>query len=118
VAAGLTHGDRKEKKDASKKTMRNLLQEKQRHLEPQARKAQARRGPARSARSRACSAKPNTWWARCSWVRQTGAVTGAVKCAVEAGGKEMGISKESENKGSSPKGKAKEPNGEEPNNRK
>ena len=48
----------------------------------------------------------------------TDAVTGAVKGAVEAGGEEMGISKESDNKGSSPKGKAKESHSEEPKNRK
>lgn len=48
----------------------------------------------------------------------TGAVTGAVKGAVEAGGKEMGISKETEEKSSSAKDKAKWPNGEEPKNRK
>ena len=47
-----------------------------------------------------------------------GAATGAVKGALEAGGKEMGIPKESENKGSLPKGKAKESDNDEPKNRK
>jgi predicted Rossmann-fold nucleotide-binding protein len=45
----------------------------------------------------------------------TGAVAGAVKGAVEAGGQEVGISKESENEGSWPKGKTEEPNEEEHN---